>query len=282
MPLFGSSKPSPTRPHSTQSPYPPAHSLASHAPSGPPHLQQPPMQQYHQPQQTHGGGYPPPGSQGGYPNPAQSSEPPLRAWFDAVDLDRSGYITQIELKQALVNGDWQPFDDETVKMLMRLFDVDGSGTIAFQEFQGLWNYIKEWQGVFRQFDRDRSGTIEPAELANALSTFGYNLSPQLINLLQRKFNPSTAVHKPNAGYGRPPANPQGITFDRFVRCCVTVRQLSESFKQVDSDRDGWVNISYETFMTLVSEVNLLFADRPERALTGPVFRLFFGQVLSAP
>jgi hypothetical protein len=50
------------------------------------------------------------------------------------------------LKQALVNGDWQPFDDQTVQMLMRIFDVDGSGTIGFGEFQGLWNYIKEWQG----------------------------------------------------------------------------------------------------------------------------------------
>jgi hypothetical protein len=114
--------------------------------------------------------------------------------------------------------------------------------------------------VFRQFDRDRSGTIEPPELANALSTFGYNLSPQIIQLLQRKYNPSTAIHKPNQGYAanysRPPANPQGITFDRFVRCCVTVRQLSESFKGVDTDRDGWVNISYETFMTLVSSLSV--------------------------
>ncbi|GAA5899497.1 Pef1p [Sporobolomyces salmoneus] len=251
MPLFSKTSPSkPTQPPAA-SPYPPAHTLNSSQPP-PQHYQQTPSMQYNQ--QAQGGGYPPVGSQGGYQGHAQSSEPPLRAWFDAVDLDRSGFITQIELKQALVNGDWQPFDDQTVSMLMRLFDVDGSGTIGFGEFQGLWNYIKEWQNVFRQFDRDRSGTIEPAELANALSTFGYNLSPQLINLLQRKFNPPTAVHKPAQGYGnyaRPPANPQGITFDRFVRCCVTVRQLSESFKGVDTDRDGWVNISYETFMTLV-------------------------------
>jgi hypothetical protein len=88
--------------------------------------------QYTQQQQ----GYPPPGTQqqqqqGGYPTHSNSGEPPLRAWFDAVDLDRSGYITHLELKQALVNGDWQPFDDETVRMLLNLFDQDGTGTISF-------------------------------------------------------------------------------------------------------------------------------------------------------
>ncbi|GAA5957518.1 hypothetical protein JCM3765_001166 [Sporobolomyces pararoseus] len=222
MPLFSSSsKPSSSKPNqSTQSPYPPAHTLQQFQQARPP-----PMQ--HQP-------YPP------QPQP----EPPLRAWFDAVDLDRSGYITQIELKQALVNGDWQPFDDETVKMLIRLFDQDGSGTIGFQEFVGLWNYIKEWQSVFKNFDIDRSGTIEPIELSQALNTFGYNLSPQLIHLLQTKYNNQPHLH-PRQGASR------GITFDRFVRCCVTVRQLSESFKTVDQGRTGWINISYETFMTMI-------------------------------
>ena len=58
----------------------------------------------------------------------------------------------IELKQALVNGDWQPFDDQTILMLMRIFDVDGNGTITFGEFEGLWNYVKEWQGYISLYD----------------------------------------------------------------------------------------------------------------------------------
>ncbi|GAA5923073.1 uncharacterized protein JCM15063_003520 [Sporobolomyces koalae] len=224
MPLFGKSSTAP-HPPPAASPYPPAHELATNQVA---HRPQPPL---------------------GAP-PAHSSHPPTASGH----MQQSGYITQLELKQALINGDWQPFDDQTVTMLMRIFDVDGSGSITFDEFVGLWRYIEEWQSVFRQFDRDRSGTIEPQELSNALSTFGYNLSYPLINLLQRKYNPSTAVQKPmnhQPGYSRPPANAQGITFDRFVRCCVTVRSLSESFKGVDQDRDGWVNISYETFMTLV-------------------------------
>lgn len=84
-----------------------------------------------------------------------------------------------------------------------MFDTDRSGTIGrspnptlvcktnaitgFNEFSGLWRYIKDWQDVFRHFDKDRSGTIEGAELKAALSQFGYNLNPQLLQLLERKY-----------------------------------------------------------------------------------------------
>jgi hypothetical protein len=43
----------------------------------------------------------------------------------------------------------------------------------------------------------------------------------------------------------------GISFDRFVRACVVVKQLSESFGKLDTDRDGWIQINYEQFMHCV-------------------------------
>lgn len=55
-----------------------------------------------------------------------------------MDVDRSGAITVIELKQALMNGDFTPFADETIAMLLNMFDQDRSGTIGFNEFAGLW------------------------------------------------------------------------------------------------------------------------------------------------
>jgi hypothetical protein len=36
------------------------------------------------------------------------------------------------------------FDLDTVKLLMSMFDTDRSGTIGFNEFAGLWRYIKDW------------------------------------------------------------------------------------------------------------------------------------------
>jgi len=198
-----------------------------------------------------GGGYGPPsggpppygGGAGGFTQlqgPPPGSDPQLWAWFSAVDTDRSGAINAQELERALINGDWTPFDLDTVKLLITMFDTDRNGTIGFSEFSGLWKYIKEWQGVFKHFDRDQSGSIDSNELAQALQQFGYNLSPHLIGLVQRKYG--------SAGGGR---GLPGISFDRFVRACVVIRQLSEAFKGLDTDRDGWVQINYDQFMETV-------------------------------
>ncbi|KAI0653352.1 hypothetical protein C8Q70DRAFT_1037099 [Cubamyces menziesii] len=207
-----------------------------------------------------GGGYaPPPGAPGGYggggpgpggfapmpSGPPHGADPQLWSWFTAVDTDRSGHITVHELQKALINGDWTPFDLDTVKLLMTIFDTDRSGTIGFNEFAGLWKYIKDWQNVYRHFDRDRSGSIDTNELHEALRQFGYNLSPQLIQLVERKYD---VLKGSGPGVG---ARSEGITFDRFVRACVVIKQVTESFQRLDTDRDGWVQINYEQFMHTV-------------------------------
>ncbi|KAN0064978.1 hypothetical protein ACQY0O_002036 [Thecaphora frezii] len=135
-----------------------------------------------------GGGYGRPQAYNARTGPPPGADPQLWSWFVAVDRDQSGNINPTELSQALINGDWTPFDLDTVKMLMSVFDVDRSGQISFNEFAGLWKYIKDWQDVFRRFDTDRSGSIDQGELANALSSFGYRLSPNLLRILSQKYS----------------------------------------------------------------------------------------------
>ncbi|KDQ16339.1 hypothetical protein BOTBODRAFT_157174 [Botryobasidium botryosum FD-172 SS1] len=180
----------------------------------------------------------------GIRQPPPGADPTLWRWFIAVDTDGSNAISPEELQRALVNGNMTPFDIDTCKMLMNIFDTDRSGTIGFNEFVGLWQYIREWQNVFRHFDRDNSGTIDGHELSAALHQFGYNLSPALLSLVEHKYG----TIAPATAYG-----PQstGITFDRFVRACVVIKQLTEDFRRMDTDRDGWIQISYDQFMTSV-------------------------------
>jgi len=192
----------------------------------------------------------------GNPPPPAGADPQLWSWFVAVDTDRSGAISAPELQRALLNGDWTHFDLDTVKLLMSIFDVDRSGTISFNEFAGLWKYVKDWQQVFRHFDADGSGSIDKKELSNALKTFGFQLSSPLLTLLEKKYDLLTShaagLASLPTGEARYELSP-GITFDRFVRACVVVKQLTESFQRLDADRDGWVSLNYEMFMQMYLE-----------------------------
>ncbi|KAK9899451.1 EF-hand [Cystobasidium minutum MCA 4210] len=170
-------------------------------------------------------------------------DPKLWQWFHIVDVDGSGSITPHELQQALINGDHSKFDKDTIAMLFGMFDVDRNGTIGFNEFVSIFKYVESWQGVFRRYDIDRSGTIEPHELERALSDFEYRLSPRLINLLCKKY--SSISVDPRGSSTTP-----GINFDRFVRCCVSVKALTDSFMAADTDRDGWAQISYDQFLAM--------------------------------
>lgn len=82
----------------------------------------PPQQGY---QQAYG--------QPGYsPNPARpvSAQPPpgvdpqLFNLFRAADTNGSGQLSEREISRALVNGDWTPFDAKTIKLMVKMFDVD--------------------------------------------------------------------------------------------------------------------------------------------------------------
>ncbi|RKP39712.1 programmed cell death protein 6-like protein, partial [Dimargaris cristalligena] len=177
-----------------------------------------------------------------------SSGPPsqdtLYHWFQAVDSDKSGALSVSELQRALMNGDWSPFNIETVRMMVNMFDKDNNGTINFNEFTGLWKYIDDWKKCFQTFDADRSGTIDRNELERALRTFGFNVPPAVIGAIIRKFDIHADRIKNQAGRGT-------VTFDNFIQACVTVRTLTESFQRFDTNNDGWVQINYEQFLMLV-------------------------------
>jgi len=121
---------------------------------------------------------------------------------------------------------------------MNTFDKNKSGQISFNEFTSLWKFIKDWQGVFAHFDRDRSGTIDDTELQSALTYYGYTVTPELLEILRRKYDVKASVKRANQG------TPPGLTFDRFVRACVVLKQVGKAFKDLDTDEDGLATIDY--------------------------------------
>ncbi|XP_046366699.1 programmed cell death protein 6-like [Haliotis rufescens] len=229
---------------------------------------QPPQQQYGQQQQQfdqqYGGGYqqrpggapPSYGAPQGYgapqtagygrgygaPAPPPGISQEMWSWFQAVDQDRSGTINSKELQQALMNGNWSPFNSETCRLMIGMFDKDRSGTIDVGEFSALWKYIQDWKNCFDGFDTDRSGNIDAQELSNAFRTFGYNLSPSFCDMVIRVFDRKGI---------------RSINFDDFIQTCVMLKTLTDKFRVKDTQQQGIININYEEFLEMVLDNTLL-------------------------
>ncbi|XP_065285317.1 programmed cell death protein 6-like [Dermacentor albipictus] len=166
----------------------------------------------------------------------------LRQVFCKVDKDRSGRIDANELQQCLCNGTWKPFNPGTVRMMINIFDRSRSGTVSFDDFVHLWKYINDWLRCFRDFDKDGSGCIDRYELRDALTSFGYRLSGEAVDLLVQKYD------REKKG---------SINFDDYILCCVTLQTFTNAFKSYDTDLDGYITISYENFLKLGLSVFVL-------------------------
>lgn len=165
----------------------------------------------------------------------------LQNVFKNVDKDKSGFISTTELQMALSNGSWKPFNAETVRLMISMFDKTNSGQIAFEDFGALWKYVIEWQSCFKSFDKDNSGSIDQLELQTALGTFGYRLTDDTVKILMKRFD--------HNGNGK-------ILFDDFIHCCVMLNLLTASFSQHDQDKDGVVTLQYEQFLSMVFGLKL--------------------------
>ncbi|KAI3984619.1 hypothetical protein MKX01_003982 [Papaver californicum] len=187
------------------------------------------------------GGYPPappPASIYGGVSFPQGTNPEIIRSFHTVDKDRSGFIDERELQEALSFG-YQKFSLRTVRLLMFLFkNTYDPLRIGPNEFAALWSCLGQWRAIFERFDRDRSGKIDSMELKDALLSLGYAVPPSVLQLLISKYDD---------GSGRR----SGLNFDSFVECGMIVKGLTEKFKEKDPRYTGSATLSYETFMTMI-------------------------------
>ncbi|CAL4995668.1 unnamed protein product [Urochloa decumbens] len=194
-------------------------------------------------------GAPPPaygGSAGGYGSPFASlvpsafppgTDPNVVACFQAADRDGSGMIDDKELQSAL-SGYSQTFSLRTVHLLMYLFTNTNVRKIGPKEFTAVFYSLQNWRAIFERFDRDRSGKIDSTELRDALLSLGYSVSPTVLDLLVSKFDKTGGKNR-------------AIEYDNFIECCLTVKGLTEKFKEKDTTLSGSATFTYEAFMLTV-------------------------------
>ncbi|THD22293.1 Programmed cell death protein 6 [Fasciola hepatica] len=157
----------------------------------------------------------------------------LQAVFRQVDRNNNGSICPVELQMALQNGLGTQFNMKSIELMVAMFDRDMKGTISYPEFAQLFSYVQRWMACFRQYDMDRSGPISCHEMQTALSSFGFRLSPQFVNLLIRKFDRTRRGQ---------------IAFDDFIYCCVCLQNLTSGFMPYDMNRNGIAQFSCERFL----------------------------------
>uniref|UniRef100_A0A3B4AS14 EF-hand domain-containing protein n=1 Tax=Periophthalmus magnuspinnatus TaxID=409849 RepID=A0A3B4AS14_9GOBI len=120
---------------------------------------------------------------------------------------------------------------ETCRIMIAMLDKDFTGKMGFSEFKELLAAMNGWKQNFIMFDRDRSGTVEPHEMSQAITTMGYRLSPPALNGILKRYSKN----------GR-------IFFDDYVACCVKLRALTENFRRRDQMQQGAVTFQYDDFI----------------------------------
>ncbi|XP_074294936.1 putative calcium-binding protein CML48 [Silene latifolia] len=180
--------------------------------------------------------YPPPGGYNSFP---AGTDPEIIRVFESVDRDRSGFVEDYELQNALSFG-YHKFNLRTVRLLISLFKNPNQSysKIGPGEFAALWRCLGEWRVIFEKFDRDRCGKIDVGELKDALYSLGYAVPPSVLQLLISYYN----------GGSRGKVL---LDFDSFVECGTIIKGLTEKFKEKDKQYTGSATIAYDDFMALV-------------------------------
>lgn len=144
---------------------------------------------------------------------------------DAFELQE--VLTYILKKEFKFDG----FSMETAKSMVAMMDVDLSGKLGFDEFSLLWNDLRLWKTIFKQYDSDKSGTFDAFELRRALRSSGYRLSTDVFKALVFRYG-----------------NREGkITFDNYIQCSVKLKSMMENFRSHQS-RGGTASYDLDDFI----------------------------------
>lgn len=176
----------------------------------------------------YGGGY-----AGGY-GAAPAANDPMWGYFTAI-AGQDGEVDAEELQrclsQANFTGSYSPFSLETCRIMIAMLDRDHTGKMGFNEFKELFAALSGWKQNFMMFDRDRSGTVEPHEMSQAITSMGYRMSPQALNGIIKRYSKNGTIF-----------------FDDYVACCVKLRSLTENFRRRDTMQQGAVSFQYDDFI----------------------------------
>ncbi|XP_028988504.1 calpain-1 catalytic subunit [Betta splendens] len=126
------------------------------------------------------------------------------------------------------------FSQEACRSMVNLMDTDGTGKLGLTEFHVLWEKIKRYLTIFREYDYDKSGTMSSYEMRMALESAGFKLTNHLFQLIILRYTEAD----------------MSIDFDNFVTCLVRLETMFKTFNALDTDRDGQIYLNFFQWITL--------------------------------
>uniref|UniRef100_A0A671LUH7 Calpain-2 catalytic subunit n=1 Tax=Sinocyclocheilus anshuiensis TaxID=1608454 RepID=A0A671LUH7_9TELE len=124
------------------------------------------------------------------------------------------------------------FSLDTCRNMVNLLDKDGSGKLGMVEFKILWTKIEVYLDVFCKNDKDKSGTMSSMEMREAIVKAGqilcFSLNNTLHQIMVARYSDTNLT----------------IDFDNFVGCIVRLESMFKTFKMLDKDKTGTIELNF--------------------------------------
>ncbi|XP_059838497.1 calpain-1 catalytic subunit-like isoform X2 [Hypanus sabinus] len=125
------------------------------------------------------------------------------------------------------------FSMDSCRGMVNLLDKDGSGRLGLLEFQRMWNKVRKWLGIFRNFDLDQSGTMSSYEMRLALDSAGFQINNRIHQAIVSRY-----------------ADGEAVDFDNFISCLVRLEAMIRSFQALQKDGMMEINKADWLFLTM--------------------------------
>ena len=183
---------------------------------------------------------------------AHRSVDDVRKAFKTYDKDGDGAIDKGELIMAMTNYKFG-FSEQEAEIIFKEGDIDGDGTVNFEEFMYLmcptteqvvrkfrqnYNTIVDVKNAFRKFDKNRSGSLNESELKRMMLSTGFSFTDvevQSIMNLGDKDGDGEIDLEEFLALMTPSASETLQQIRKMVTCIADVKGL---FKEIDIDGDG--------------------------------------------
>uniref|UniRef100_A0A4W6BVL7 Calpain-2 catalytic subunit n=1 Tax=Lates calcarifer TaxID=8187 RepID=A0A4W6BVL7_LATCA len=151
------------------------------------------------------------------------------------DVEISAFELQRILNRVLVKRDdikTTGFSLSTCHNMVNLLDKDGSGKLGLVEFKILWAKIEKFLDLYKERDTDQSGCMNSSEMRMAVEAAGFSLNNPLHQIIVARYSEPCLT----------------IDFDNFVCCLIRLGMLFKTFKTMDKDGSGVIELGFMEVM----------------------------------